>query len=52
MASSERIFKVLDEPVVIESPVHPTAGSAPAAGHIVFETEPAEATAAKNDQTR
>jgi ATP-binding cassette subfamily B multidrug efflux pump len=25
MASSERIFKLLDEPVVIESPVHPVA---------------------------
>ena len=37
MASSERIFKLLDEPVAIESPAHPVARPAPAAGHIVFE---------------
>jgi ATP-binding cassette subfamily B protein len=37
MASSERIFKVLDEPVAIESPPHPVRRPAPAAGHIVFD---------------
>ena len=37
MASSERIFKVLDEPVTIEAPVHPVRRPAPAAGHIRFE---------------
>jgi ATP-binding cassette subfamily B protein len=37
MASSERIFKLLDEPVVIESPARPTARPAPAEGHIVFD---------------
>jgi len=37
MASSERIFKVLDEPVTIEAPVHPVRRHAPAAGHIRFE---------------
>jgi ATP-binding cassette subfamily B multidrug efflux pump len=37
MASSERIFKVLDEPVVIESPVRPTPGPELPSGHIVFE---------------
>jgi ATP-binding cassette subfamily B multidrug efflux pump len=37
MASSERIFKLLDEPVVIESPARPTARPGQAAGHIVFE---------------
>ena len=37
MASSERIFKVLDEPVAIEPPVQPIARPAPAAGHITFE---------------
>jgi ATP-binding cassette subfamily B multidrug efflux pump len=37
MASSERIFKLLDEPVTIESQVHPVARPAPAAGHIAFE---------------
>ncbi len=37
MASSERIFKVLDEPVTIEAPVQPVRRPAPAAGHIRFE---------------
>jgi ATP-binding cassette subfamily B protein len=37
MASSERIFKLLDEPVVISSPEHPIARPFPARGHIVFE---------------
>jgi ATP-binding cassette subfamily B protein len=37
MASSERIFKLLDEPVTIESPARPVARPAPAAGHIRFE---------------
>src|SRR5882672_6751342 len=37
MASSERIFKVLDEPVTIEAPPRPAARPAPAAGHIRFE---------------
>jgi ATP-binding cassette subfamily B protein len=37
MASSERIFKVLDEPVTIETPVQPVRRPAPAAGHIVFD---------------
>jgi ATP-binding cassette subfamily B protein len=37
MASSERIFKVLDEPVTIEAPAAPVARPAPAAGHIRFE---------------
>src|SRR5436309_6197122 len=37
MASSERIFKLLDEPVVIQSPVRPVSRPAPAPGHIVFE---------------
>ncbi len=37
MASSERIFKLLDEPVVIESPARPKARPAPAQGHIVFD---------------
>jgi ATP-binding cassette subfamily B protein len=37
MASSERIFKLLDEPIVIEPPLHPVKRPAPAAGHIVFE---------------
>ena len=36
MASSERIFKLLDEPIGIESPERPVARR-PAAGHIVFE---------------
>jgi ATP-binding cassette subfamily B multidrug efflux pump len=37
MASSERIFKLLDEPVAIESPAEPAHRPAPAAGHIVFD---------------
>jgi ATP-binding cassette, subfamily B, multidrug efflux pump len=37
MASSERIFKVLDEPVVITNPERPAARPVPAAGHIVFD---------------
>ena len=38
MASSERIFKLLDEPVAIESPdVAGPRGRAPARGHIVFD---------------
>src|SRR5882672_4812295 len=38
MASSERIFKVLDEPVTIEAPVQPVRRPAPAAAHIRFES--------------
>jgi ATP-binding cassette, subfamily B, multidrug efflux pump len=37
MASSERIFKLLDEPVAIESPAQPLRRPAPARGHIVFD---------------
>src|SRR5437868_12990665 len=37
MASSERIFKLLDEPVVVESPARPSARPEPASGHIVFD---------------
>jgi ATP-binding cassette subfamily B protein len=37
MASSERIFKLLDEPVVIVNPERRQLRSAPGAGHIVFE---------------
>ena len=37
MASSERIFKLLDEPVTIESPAAPVRRPAPAEGHIVFD---------------
>jgi len=37
MASSERIFKLLDEPVAIESPPTPAARPAGAGGHIRFE---------------
>ncbi len=37
MASSERIFKLLDEPVVIHSPQTPARLSQSAAGHIVFD---------------
>ena len=37
MASSERIFKLLDEPVVIAPPALPAVRPAPAAGHIVFD---------------
>jgi len=37
MASSERIFKLIDEPVVIQQPERPVARPAPATGHIVFD---------------
>ena len=37
MASSERIFALLDEPVVVRPPTQPIARPAPAAGHIVFD---------------
>ena len=37
MASSERIFNVLDEPVVITNPERPLPRPAPAAGDIVFD---------------
>src|SRR5438093_10382405 len=37
MASSERIFKLLDEPIAIESPERPAPRPAPAPGQIVFE---------------
>src|SRR5919204_3371977 len=37
MASSERIFKLLDEPVQIQSPLRSMKRAAPAAGHIVFD---------------
>src|SRR3954470_19937633 len=37
MASSERIFKLLDEPVTIASPPAPKRRPAPAPGHIRFE---------------
>lgn len=37
MASSERIFRLLDEPVAVQAPAHPTERPAPAAGHIVFD---------------
>jgi ATP-binding cassette subfamily B protein len=37
MASSERIFKLIDEPVAIRPPEHPVTRPAPSAGHIVFE---------------
>lgn len=37
MASSERIFKLLDEPVAIDSPAQPLRRPAPANGHIVFD---------------
>jgi ATP-binding cassette, subfamily B, multidrug efflux pump len=37
MASSERIFKLLDEPVEIQAPAVPTRRPAAAAGHIVFD---------------
>jgi ATP-binding cassette subfamily B protein len=37
MASSERIFKLLDEPVVIQSPQPPARRPAGAPGHIVFD---------------
>jgi ATP-binding cassette subfamily B protein len=37
MASSERIFGLLDEPVLIDRPAAPTVRPASAPGHIVFE---------------
>jgi ATP-binding cassette subfamily B multidrug efflux pump len=37
MASSERIFALLDTPVVIQSPVHPKSRPPGAAGRIAFE---------------
>jgi ATP-binding cassette subfamily B multidrug efflux pump len=37
MASSERIFALLDEPVVVRPPAQPVARPSPGAGHIVFE---------------
>jgi ATP-binding cassette subfamily B protein len=37
MASSERIFALLDEPVAIQSPAVPARRPAPDAGHIVFD---------------
>ncbi len=37
MASSERIFKLLDEPVALTSPVAPVRRPPPAAGRIAFE---------------
>jgi ATP-binding cassette subfamily B multidrug efflux pump len=37
MASSERIFTLLDEPVIVQSPGRPSPREAAAAGHIVFE---------------
>jgi ATP-binding cassette subfamily B multidrug efflux pump len=37
MASSERIFALLDEPVGVRPPAQPVARPSPAAGHIVFD---------------
>jgi ATP-binding cassette subfamily B multidrug efflux pump len=37
MASSERVFVLLDEPITIESPATPTARPAEGPGHIVFD---------------
>jgi ATP-binding cassette, subfamily B, multidrug efflux pump len=37
MASSERIFKLLDEPVAIDAPAQPLRRPPPALGHIVFD---------------
>jgi ATP-binding cassette subfamily B protein len=37
MASSERIFSLLDEPLAVRSPESPVRRSQSAAGHIVFE---------------
>ncbi|HMD34389.1 MAG TPA: ABC transporter ATP-binding protein [Vicinamibacterales bacterium] len=37
MASSERIFGLLDEPIAVMPPTTPVARPAPAAGHIRFE---------------
>ena len=59
MASSERIFKLLDEPVVVQSPAVPAVRPAPAAGHIVFDhvwfaynEAPPERAAGKTGPTR
>jgi ATP-binding cassette subfamily B multidrug efflux pump len=37
MAASERIFGLLDQPVIIQSPARPVARPAPAPGHIRFD---------------
>jgi len=37
MASSERIFKLIDEPVAVRPPAQPFVRPAPALGHIVFD---------------
>ncbi len=37
MASSERIFKLLDEPIAVAPPARPARRPAPAEGHIVFD---------------
>src|SRR5712692_5182788 len=37
MASSERIFKLLDEPVLVRSPDRPARRQEAAGGHIVFD---------------
>jgi ATP-binding cassette subfamily B multidrug efflux pump len=37
MASSERIFALLDEPVAVSSPAAPRSLGAPARGHLVFD---------------
>jgi ATP-binding cassette, subfamily B, multidrug efflux pump len=37
MASSERIFKLIDEPVAVRPPAQPFVRPAPARGHIVFD---------------
>jgi ATP-binding cassette subfamily B protein len=37
MASSERMFKLLDEPVAISSPARPTPLPSPARGHLEFD---------------
>jgi len=38
MASSERIFKLLDEPVAVRPPLEPVRRAAAASGHIRFES--------------
>ena len=37
MASSERIFTLLDEPIIVQSPAQPATRPAPAAGRIAFD---------------
>ena len=37
MASSERIFKLIDEPIAIDTPVRPVRRPPAGAGHIVFD---------------